>query len=1025
MRIFAVVLLPLAFLGVPAQAAPTELYLSEYIEGTSNNKALEIFNGTGGPVDLAAEGYSIQMFFNGSTAAGLTINLTGTVAGGDVFVVAQAGASAPILAQADQTNASGWFNGNDAVVLRHGTTIIDSIGQVGFDPGAQWGTGLASTADNTLRRGSSFPDTDPTDAFEPAVQWTGFATDTFDGLGSHVSTIVLNCGGPLSLSQGEVGTRVVTGTDPNGIVTQLDVSSPAPQVTRTAFTPADTVGGTASATITAAADLPVGSYPVTVTSGAVSCAFTVTVNAVLTVGEVQGAGERTPLLPGVFYDVQGVVTQRTLALSSRGDQYGFFLQSRTSRADGDPSTSDGVFVFMDTNQSLIGGYVPTVGDEVVLHARAGEFFNMTQLTTASLVRVVERGIAEVEVTDATPPADLAQATIFWERHEGMRMRVRAGSGAVSGRDVFASTADAEIWLADVDDPTLDRPDPLTRRVYRDAHPIDGVADGNGNRIMIGSLGVKWAAQDSAAMLPPARTFDKLTGDAVGGLYFSFNKYGIQVESAGFAAGADPSTNNAVIAPDRNRQFSVATYNVENLYDYRDDPFDSCDFTDDTGCPGVRPPFDYVPSSEADYRAHLGALAGQIVSDLHSPDLLLVQEAEDQDICRVEAGAMVCGEVNNADGKPDTLQELALAIATVKGPAYDAAYDRNGADARGIVAAFLYRTDRLSLAAPTSVLTADHGVQYRSNGLGYNADVQNPKSLNAVLPADVDRSTGVDGNNVYTRAPQVAKFLVASAPGAPEAGTLWAISNHFSSTPDGRVGQRTEQARYGAAIVTAIEAADPNARVAYGGDLNVFPRPDDPLSPPSDQLAPLYQQGLHNLWEDLAAQSPASAYSYVFEGQAQTLDHLFLNPALRIDLVRIRAAHVNSDWPADFDGDGHRGASDHDPQVAVFNSRARLTVSDASATEGQPLVFTVTVSRALSQDLLVCGATLSDTAQEHQDYTPFAGCQVLAAGQTRLTFSVATRADRRTEGTERLWFIAGGDPRVIDLTDPVGVGTVSD
>jgi predicted extracellular nuclease len=96
----------------PAHAAPpSELFFSEYVEGSSNNKALEIYNGTGAAINLATAGYSVQMYFNGSASAGLTINLTGTLAGGDVYVLAQSSANATILAQADQTNASGWFNG--------------------------------------------------------------------------------------------------------------------------------------------------------------------------------------------------------------------------------------------------------------------------------------------------------------------------------------------------------------------------------------------------------------------------------------------------------------------------------------------------------------------------------------------------------------------------------------------------------------------------------------------------------------------------------------------------------------------------------------------------------------------------------------------------------------------------------------------------------------------------------------------------------------------------------------------------
>ena len=171
----------------PASAQSTELFFSEYIEGTSNNKALEIFNGTGAPVDLTAGAYNVQMHFNGSLTAGLTIDLDGTVAAGDVFVLAHSSADSAILNQADQSNGAGWFNGDDAVVLRKGSTVIDVIGQIGLDPGVEWGSGVASTADNTLRRSAGIVagDANGSDAFVPADQWTGFAQNTFDGLGSH------------------------------------------------------------------------------------------------------------------------------------------------------------------------------------------------------------------------------------------------------------------------------------------------------------------------------------------------------------------------------------------------------------------------------------------------------------------------------------------------------------------------------------------------------------------------------------------------------------------------------------------------------------------------------------------------------------------------------------------------------------------------------------------------------------------------------------------------------------------------
>jgi hypothetical protein len=178
-----------AALWVPstAGATPTELFLSEYVEGTGNNRALELFNGTGAPVDLSAGGYNVRLYTNGSPSPSFTVFLAGTVSPGDVFVLASSFADPAVLAQANQTTTSFPMTGDDAVVLRKGGQVIDSIGQVGVDPGTEWGTGMTSTMDNTLRRKSSVEagDPNPWDAFDPASEWEGFPTDTFDGLGWH------------------------------------------------------------------------------------------------------------------------------------------------------------------------------------------------------------------------------------------------------------------------------------------------------------------------------------------------------------------------------------------------------------------------------------------------------------------------------------------------------------------------------------------------------------------------------------------------------------------------------------------------------------------------------------------------------------------------------------------------------------------------------------------------------------------------------------------------------------------------
>jgi len=177
--------LALAIASLCALPASADLYFSEYVEGSSNNKALEIYNSSNTAVNLG--NYKVEMYFNGSNSAGLTIPLSGSIPAQGVFVLAHGSANATILATANQTNSAGWYNGDDAVVLKNGSTIIDSIGQVGIDPGTEWGTGLTSTADNTLRRKTSITtgDINVGNAFDPSSEWEGYAQDTFDHLGTY------------------------------------------------------------------------------------------------------------------------------------------------------------------------------------------------------------------------------------------------------------------------------------------------------------------------------------------------------------------------------------------------------------------------------------------------------------------------------------------------------------------------------------------------------------------------------------------------------------------------------------------------------------------------------------------------------------------------------------------------------------------------------------------------------------------------------------------------------------------------
>lgn len=798
------------------------------------------------------------------------------------------------------------------------------------------------------------------------IRWSDFnASGSDDGLAvdgfsltaraSANLPVVAQCGSGVSATQGTAASTTVTATDGDGRVSNLDIASVSPAtagITRTAFSPALVQGGQASATIGVDASTPAGTYTVTVqatnddpTPQTATCSFQVTVAAVLPIGTVQGSVTDTTdgatfqsPYAGQTVTVQGVITELTL---DNGTDHGFFFQSAPDTADGDPTTSDGIFVYMGGHTDLIGGYAPVVGDEIVLKGKVSEYFDQTELGSASLVQPVDHGVT-IEPFAADPPADSADAARYWERREGMLGSLAAGSIVDSPRHFYSSSNDTEFYAISPDSPVSGRSDPYARRVFRDAHPLDdqpGAFDnGNGYRILVTDEGVKGAAGDPNAQLPAVHTFQTVSTADAGGVYYDFGTYSLSVaQQPQLANGPDPSLNDPPASFDRTRAYSIANFNLENLYDYRDDPFDGCDFVGNPGCPGVSPPFDYVPASDAEYQTRLAAIANQIVADLHGPDVIAVAEAEDQDICSVQSWQLVCGTTNDADGKPDTLEELTVRIHALGGPDYTAVNDRDGADARGIVSGFLIRTDRTELIPATAggaVLGSAPTVQYRGAPLPYDTDVSNPKALNAVLPADVDTSTGTDGSNVFTRAAQVAHLRIwRTGVGQSTFTDVWIVANHFTSSPDQEVGQRREQAAYNAAIVKAIQGEEPDAKVMVAGDLNVYPRPDDPFPPPntSDQLAPLYDAGLSDLYDAVLKDDAAAAYSYDYQGQAQDLDHEFVTKALDDDLVTVNEAHINADWTEGASLAQNRGTSDHDPMVSRWSALPTVLSLEALVT----------------------------------------------------------------------------------------------
>lgn len=183
--------------GNGSAGMPTDLFFSEYVEGSSSNKYLEIFNGTGASIDLAD--YEIKRFNNGGTdASSSTYPLSGMLADGAVVVLANSAADiySGTVYDATDVNGATFYNGDDVVVLYKvsSSADVDIIGQLGCDPGSNWSDGDHSTGNKTLRRKSSViagvtasptGECSETSFTTLTTEWDVFDQDTADGLGSH------------------------------------------------------------------------------------------------------------------------------------------------------------------------------------------------------------------------------------------------------------------------------------------------------------------------------------------------------------------------------------------------------------------------------------------------------------------------------------------------------------------------------------------------------------------------------------------------------------------------------------------------------------------------------------------------------------------------------------------------------------------------------------------------------------------------------------------------------------------------
>ncbi|MDT3397741.1 lamin tail domain-containing protein [Streptomyces sp. B1866] len=562
------------------------------------------------------------------------------------------------------------------------------------------------------------------------------------------------------------------------------------------------------------------------------------------VRDIQGAAHLSPKNTQQVSDVPGVVTAKSGT--------GFWLQD--PQPDANPATSEGVFVYTASAPAV------AVADSVTVSGTVSEFRpggsgGTTNLTTTEITsptvgvvahnaplpaptvvgsggRVPPSAVIEddatgdVETSGTFDPA--ADGLDFWESMEGMRVEID-NAAVVGPRSSFG-----EIPVV---------PPGSTTRTTRGGIVLQA-NDANPERVLL---------DDVLAATPAVNVGDTLSGATAGVLDYSFGNAKLLVTASPTAAGGGiaPETTATPSAG----QLAVATFNVENL-----DPGD--------------------PQSQFD------GLAGQIVSRLRSPDLVALEEIQDNNGA-TDNGVVACDQ---------TMGKLIAAITAAGGPSYsyrqiNPVNDADGGEPGGnIRQVFLYRTDRGLAFTDRPGATAT-----TANAVVNTAGVPSLRySPGRIDPADSAFSA--------SRKPLAGEFTWNGRP-------VFVIANHFNSKGgdqplSGRYQppshpsetQRHNQATVVKGFVDQIRAVDPNAAVIVLGDLNDFE-----FSQTTDILT------ANGALVDLPRTLPAAErYTYVFEGNSQVLDHILLSPALAATAYAYDVVHVNAEFAAQL--------SDHDPQV---------------------------------------------------------------------------------------------------------------
>ena len=254
-------------LSASSTAPPaTDLFISEYSEGSSNNKYIEIFNGTDSDVDLS--NYEMWKIENGGNWTERILTLSGTLAAGEVYVIYNSSSAGTIVTAGDLIWTQANYNGDDAIGLAksiNGTmALIDAVGTDGAAPGTAWGVAGVNNAtkDHTLVRKSSVtgPNTNWTVSAgtnSTDSEWEVLAKDDWTNIGSHSYLPITTYVWDNSVTNGTAftptatTTYTVTGTDANGCIATDQVTVTVNALPTVTVNDATICAGDAAATFTA------------------------------------------------------------------------------------------------------------------------------------------------------------------------------------------------------------------------------------------------------------------------------------------------------------------------------------------------------------------------------------------------------------------------------------------------------------------------------------------------------------------------------------------------------------------------------------------------------------------------------------------------------------------------------------------------------------------------------------------------------------------------------------------------------